>query len=45
LSRTGEKGLSQQTRFAAEASGIGIVGVDGDEAGSEPPDSGPRLAG
>jgi hypothetical protein len=32
-------------RFAAEASGLGIVGEDADEDGSEPPDWGPGLAG
>jgi GGDEF domain-containing protein len=36
---------AEQTRFAAEASGLGIV-TDGDEDGGvEPPDSGPSLAG
>jgi GGDEF domain-containing protein len=36
---------AEQMRFAAEASGIGIVG-DGDDDGSEePPESGPSLAG
>jgi GGDEF domain-containing protein len=35
---------AEQMRFAAEASGIGIVGdEDGDEDGGEPPESGPSL--
>jgi GGDEF domain-containing protein len=36
---------AEQTRFAAEASGIGIV-IDGEEDGGfEPPEPGPGLAG
>ncbi|MGN6868341.1 MAG: hypothetical protein ACTHMY_08060 [Solirubrobacteraceae bacterium] len=36
---------AEQMRFAAEASGIGIVGEGDDDAGAEPPESGPSLAG
>lgn len=36
---------AEQMRFAAEASGIGIVGEADDDAGAEPPESGPSLAG
>ncbi len=36
---------AEQTRFAAEASGLGIVGEDAEEYGSEPPEPGPDLAG
>jgi GGDEF domain-containing protein len=36
---------AEQMRFAAEASGIGIVGGADDDEGAEPPESGPSLAG
>jgi GGDEF domain-containing protein len=36
---------AEQMRFAAEASGIGIVGEADDGGGAEPPESGPSLAG
>jgi GGDEF domain-containing protein len=36
---------AEQTRFAAEASGIGIVGEDGPAGGMEPPPDSPSLAG
>jgi GGDEF domain-containing protein len=36
---------AEQMRFAAEASGIGIVGDGDDEGGGEPPAPGPSLAG
>jgi GGDEF domain-containing protein len=34
---------AEQMRFAAEASGIGIVGDGDDDGGAEPPESGPSL--
>jgi GGDEF domain-containing protein len=36
---------AEQTRFAAEASGIGIVGEGDDDGGAEPPEPGPSLVG
>jgi GGDEF domain-containing protein len=36
---------AEQMRFAAEASGIGIVGEGDDDGGAEPPESGPGLVG
>jgi GGDEF domain-containing protein len=36
---------AEQMRFAAEASGIGIVGEADDDGGEEPPESGPGLVG
>jgi GGDEF domain-containing protein len=36
---------AEQMRFAAEASGIGIVSEADDEGGVEPPEPGPSLAG
>jgi GGDEF domain-containing protein len=35
---------AEQTRFAAEASGIGIVGEDADDDGSEAPEPGPLAS-
>jgi GGDEF domain-containing protein len=34
---------AEQMRFAAEASGIGIIGDGEDDGGAEPPEAGPSL--